>query len=81
MEGARPRNRPKKTWTEMAQKDWKACKLNRKDVFLNRNRWRKVFSVFWLASVTRTQVMHWLCLILFSIHSYGTEITTVFIIG
>jgi len=28
VEGARPRGRPKKTWTEVVQKDCEACKLN-----------------------------------------------------
>jgi len=31
VEGARPRGRPKKTWTEVVQKDCQACKLNRED--------------------------------------------------
>jgi len=30
-EGARPRGRPKKTWTEVVQKDCHARKLNRED--------------------------------------------------
>ena len=31
VEGARPRGRPKKTWTELVQKDCLPCKLNRDD--------------------------------------------------
>jgi len=30
-EGARPRGSPKKTWTEIVQKDCQACKLNKED--------------------------------------------------
>jgi len=30
-EGARPRGRPKKTWTEIVKKDCQARKLNRED--------------------------------------------------
>jgi len=40
VEGAWPRGRPKKTWTEIVQKDCQAHKLNGEDV-LDRNRWRK----------------------------------------
>ena len=32
MEGARPRGRSKKTWSEIVEKDCMACKLNREDV-------------------------------------------------
>jgi len=31
VEGARPRGRPKKTWTEIVEKDCQARKLNRED--------------------------------------------------
>jgi len=31
---------PKKTWTEIVQKDCLPCKLNREDA-MDRNRWRK----------------------------------------
>jgi len=31
VEGARTRGRPKKTWTEIVEKDCQACKLNRED--------------------------------------------------
>jgi len=31
VKGARPRSRPKKTWTEIVEKNWQACGLNRDD--------------------------------------------------
>jgi len=40
VEGAWPRGRPKKTWTEIVEKDCQACKLNRKDA-MDRIRWMK----------------------------------------
>jgi len=40
VEGARPRGRPKKTWTEIVQKNCQARKLNREDA-VDRNRRRK----------------------------------------
>ena len=40
MDGARPRGRPKITWTEVVQKDCRARKLNREDA-MERSRWRK----------------------------------------
>jgi len=40
MEGARPRGRPKKTWTEIVEKDYQARKLNREDA-MDHNTWRK----------------------------------------
>jgi len=40
MEGARQGGRPKKTWTEVVQKDCQARKLNREDA-MDRSRWRK----------------------------------------
>jgi len=40
VEGAIPRGRPKKPWTEIVQKDCQACKLNREDA-MDRDRWRK----------------------------------------
>ena len=40
VEGARRRGRPKKTWTEIVQKDRQAWKLNREDA-VDRNEWRK----------------------------------------
>jgi len=39
-EGARPRGRSKKTWTEIVEKDCQARKLNREDA-MDRKRWRK----------------------------------------
>jgi len=41
VENARPRGRPKKTWTENVQKDCQAWKLN-KEVAWNCSRWRKL---------------------------------------
>ena len=41
VEGARPRGRPKRTWTEVVQKDCQARKLNREDA-MDRIRWRKL---------------------------------------
>jgi len=40
VEGARPRGRPTKTWTETVEKDCQACKLNKGDA-MDHNRWRK----------------------------------------
>ena len=37
VEGSRPRGRPKRTWTEVVQKDCQACNLNREDA-MNRGR-------------------------------------------
>jgi len=31
VEGARPRGRPQKTWREIVEKDYQACKLNGED--------------------------------------------------
>ena len=31
VEGSRPRDRPKRTWREVVQKDCRACNLNRED--------------------------------------------------
>ena len=41
VEGARPRGRPKKTWTVVVYKDCQARKLNR-EYAVNRSRWRKL---------------------------------------
>ena len=38
MEGSRPRDRPKRTWREVVQKDCQACNLNREDD-MDRSRW------------------------------------------
>jgi len=46
VEGARPRGRPKKTWREIVEKDYKAHKLNREDA-VDRNRWRKLIRDGW----------------------------------
>jgi len=40
LEGARPRGRPKKTWTEIVEKDCQVHELNRKDA-MNHIRWMK----------------------------------------
>jgi len=40
VEGASPRGRPKKTWTEIVEKDCQAHKPNREDA-IDHNRWRK----------------------------------------
>jgi len=40
VEGARPRGRPKKTWTEIVEKDCHLCGLNREDA-MDHNRWKK----------------------------------------
>jgi len=39
MEGASPRGRPKKTWTEIVEKDFQAHKLNKEDA-VDRKTWR-----------------------------------------
>jgi len=40
VEGTRPRGRPKKTWTEIVEKDCRARGLNMEDA-IDRRRWRK----------------------------------------
>jgi len=40
-EGAGPRGRPKKSWTEIVQKECQACKLYREDA-MDRNQWRNL---------------------------------------
>jgi len=40
VDGARPRGRSNKTWTEIVEKDCKARGLNREDA-MDRVRWRK----------------------------------------
>jgi len=40
VEGARPRGKLKKTWTEVVQKDCQALKLNKEDA-MDCSRWRK----------------------------------------
>jgi len=40
VEGARPKGRPKTTWSEIEQKDCHACELNMEDA-MDHHRWRK----------------------------------------
>ena len=40
VQGASPRGRPKKTWTEIVEKDCQERKLNKEDA-VDHNRWRK----------------------------------------
>ena len=46
VEDARPRGKPKKTWTEIVEKDCQAHKLNREDA-MDRNRWKKQMRDNW----------------------------------
>jgi len=41
VEGPRPRGRPKRTWREVVEKDYEACRLN-KDYAMDHSRWRKL---------------------------------------
>ena len=41
MEGSRPRDRPKRTWREVVQKDCQARNLNKEDA-MDRGRWKKL---------------------------------------
>jgi len=41
VQGARPRGRPKRTWTEVVQNDCQARKLNLEDA-MDHSRWRKL---------------------------------------
>ena len=41
---SRPTGRPKRTWTEVVQKDCQARKLNREDA-VDRGRWKKLTKV------------------------------------
>ena len=43
VEGARPRGRPKKTYSDIVEKDWQAHKLNREEA-IDHNIWRKQIS-------------------------------------
>ena len=43
VDGVRPKGRPKKTWTEIMEKDCQACKLNREDA-ADRNHWLRTSS-------------------------------------
>jgi len=40
VEGPRPRGRPKRTWTEVVEKDCQVHKLNKEDV-MDSSKWRK----------------------------------------
>ena len=40
-EGSRPRDKPKRTWKEVVQKDCQARNLNREDT-TDRDRWKKM---------------------------------------
>jgi len=44
VEGTRPRGRPKKTWTEVVQKDCQACILNKEDA-MDHGGWKKLINV------------------------------------
>ena len=46
VEGSRPRDRPKKTWTEIVQKDCQARGLNREDA-MDHIRWKKQIRDDW----------------------------------
>jgi len=46
VEGSRPRSRPKRTWTEVVEKDCQALKLNKDDI-MNHIRWRKLIKDIW----------------------------------
>jgi len=43
VEGPRPRERPKRTWTEVVKKDCLARKLNKEDA-VDRSKWRKLIN-------------------------------------
>jgi len=44
VEGSRPRGRPKRTWTEVVQKDCQARKLNMEGT-VDGSRWKKLIKV------------------------------------
>jgi len=44
VEGSRPRGRPKRTRTEVVQKDYQAHKLNREDA-MDHSRWKKLVKI------------------------------------
>jgi len=44
VEGSRPRSRPKRTCTEVVQKDCQARNLNREDA-MDRGRWKKLIKI------------------------------------
>jgi len=44
VEGSRPRGRPKRTWSEVVQKDCQTRNLNREDA-MDRGRWKKLIKI------------------------------------
>jgi len=44
VEGSRPRNRLKRTWKEVVQKDCQAHNLNKEDA-MDRGRWKKLIKI------------------------------------
>jgi len=46
VEGSRPRGRPKRTWSEVVQKDCQTRNLNREDA-MDRGRWKKLIKIGW----------------------------------
>jgi len=44
--GSRTWARPKRTWTEVVEKDCQVCKLNKEDA-MDRSRWRKLIKDVW----------------------------------
>jgi len=44
MKGSRPRGRPKRTWTEVVQRDCQARTLNREDP-MDHSRWKKLINI------------------------------------
>ena len=44
MEGSRPRDRPKRTWKEVVQKDCQARNLNKEDA-MDHGRWKKLIKI------------------------------------
>ena len=44
VDGSRPRGRPKRTWTEVVQKDCQAHNLNKEDA-MEHSRWKKLIKI------------------------------------
>jgi len=44
VESFRPRDRPKRTWKEVVQKDCQAINLNKQDA-MDRSRWKKLIKI------------------------------------
>jgi len=44
VEGSRPRGRPKRTWTEVVQKDCQECNFSREDA-MDHGRWKKLIKI------------------------------------